>query len=127
MYAVIKVVSHNVNIQKMLNAPNVIGKGRFDSHTLSGLTSLKYMAKQPRLEDIETVEDVINTKLTDKITNILAEYTNKFGDNVVLISGIPAETEKDELDSFINKFDSNHYTYFNNANGKELRQALTVI
>ncbi|KAA6397178.1 MAG: hypothetical protein EZS28_007296 [Streblomastix strix] len=84
------------------------------------------MAKQPRLEDIETVEDVINTNLTEKTTNIFVESTDKLGDNIALISVIPAETEKDELDSFINKFDQNHYTYFDNANGKELRQALEL-
>ncbi|KAA6356982.1 MAG: hypothetical protein EZS28_047491, partial [Streblomastix strix] len=85
------------------------------------------MAKQPRLEDIETIEDVINTNLTQKTTNIFVESTDKFGDNIVLISGIPAETQKDELDSFINKFEQNHYTYFDNANGKELRQALVFL
>ncbi|KAA6391434.1 MAG: hypothetical protein EZS28_013040 [Streblomastix strix] len=39
-YAVIKVVSYNVNIQKMQSAPDVFGEERFDSHVLSSMTSL---------------------------------------------------------------------------------------
>ncbi|KAA6380099.1 MAG: hypothetical protein EZS28_024372, partial [Streblomastix strix] len=33
-YAGIKVVSHNVNIQKMQSAPDVIGEGRFACRAL---------------------------------------------------------------------------------------------
>ncbi|KAA6385876.1 MAG: hypothetical protein EZS28_018594 [Streblomastix strix] len=50
MYVVIKVVSHNVNIQKMQRAPDVIGEGRFDNHALSSMTSL-HCTKQAQAKE----------------------------------------------------------------------------